>query len=144
MPEGDHCRLASNALIGLVGNTSTRLLPLVRISLASNALIGLVGNTFSSLSNHKAWRRARFQCVNWISWKLGRAKECPWHMATTRFQCVNWISWKPVIRRRPAIIGSLASNALIGLVGNLTGPSGEFAITPLASNALIGLVGNQK
>jgi len=37
---------------------------------------------------------------------------------TTRFQCVNWISWKRRRFRRDNLSSLLASNALIGLVGN--------------------------
>jgi len=61
----------------------------------------------------------------------------------SRFQCVNWISWKHLVAIAVVVIGFLASNALIGLVGN-TAKTFVFNCTKeyLASNALIGLVGN--
>ena len=61
----------------------------------------------------------------------------------TRFQCVNWISWKQSgNRRRHHESALLASNALIGLVGNSTSARCTLLQVGLASNALIGLVGN--
>ena len=87
-----HTSLASNALIGLVGNqTLVRLWIALLFSLASNALIGLVGNLPRELMLARSI--TRFQCVNWISWKLrvvNKALVPFW----SRFQCVNWISWK--------------------------------------------------
>ena len=62
-------------------------------ALASNALIGLVGNPvdfFSEGADHAA----RFQCVNWISWKLDDPPGDHHLEGAARFQCVNWISWK--------------------------------------------------
>ena len=109
--------------------------------LASNALIGFVGNPELGYDGISPLF-SRFQCVNWICWKhvyLDR----PANARLARFQCVNWICWKlATLLVSWGFPERLASNALIGLVGNTPANDANLERAHLASNALIGLVGN--
>ena len=109
--------------------------------LASNALIGLVGNSLM-LTTIVYAVIARFQCVNWISWKLERLSQgvnVDDFLASNALIGLVGNGGTGTLRSSGT---SLASNALIGLVGNTPPPLRNVHKAGLASNALIGLVGN--
>ena len=102
--------------------------------LASNALIGFVGNA-AKANFSRLCLSARFQCVNWICWKQQKLRNVQvLQLLFARFQCVNWICWKPFWSGSSVRPKLLASNALIGFVGNgevLEGFSPQLASLPM-------------